>query len=525
MIAPFKNLHDRYGTQFWVASGVSHWSHLFPSQHNYIKNIANLTRDGYRAGARGVMNTAWDDSGESLFNDCWHAMFWAAEMGWNCHQLSSITDPEAYAQALSERERIFNENFDRYVNFTSKSDADNQQKLNSVRFYYSVGDLMRNKWVDSWYQTGALMEPLLDFYPSKVDETMSQRCDSVEAILASLYKEYQVPPLGSTLNNLSFSSVNAVFALHRIEVTVEKSRLRMLMNRRLRGENVDYETLKNQYFNHLHQLKLEYLRIWDSECTGYSRDIICSRYDHLGQEVLDAEQHVFIQTFAQDGKTMVKLSNLSGQPIYYTFDGRKPSNGSLLYSEPFELTRSCEVKTVSFNQWGDAVASSKYLLLHRGMGHLKQLNSQYATYRDTYSAGGAQALLDGELGSEATYNDGHWQGYWGQDVDVEMDFGTKTAVNHIFMRFMQNSIDWILAPQTIEVYTSLDGKKWTLVREETFNPDFRASGNIVHNNAIRDLKLQTRYLRVVAKNPGKLPELTPGAGYDSYLFCDEIVIE
>ena len=35
----------------------------------------------------------------------------------------------------------------------------------------------------------------------------------------------------------------------------------------------------------------------------------------------------------------------------------------------------------------------------------------------------------------------------------------------------------------------------------------------------------SRYLRVVAKNPGKLPQWHPGKGGDSYLFVDEIVIE
>ena len=34
-----------------------------------------------------------------------------------------------------------------------------------------------------------------------------------------------------------------------------------------------------------------------------------------------------------------------------------------------------------------------------------------------------------------------------------------------------------------------------------------------------------RYLRIVIKNPGKLPEGLPGAGYDSWIFMDEVMVE
>jgi hypothetical protein len=142
-----------------------------------------------------------------------------------------------------------------------------------------------------------------------------------------------------------------------------------------------------------------------------------------------------------------------------------------------------------------------------------------------YSGGGDNALSDGILGSDEAYDDGHWQGYWGQDVDAEYDFGNATQVKTITMRFLQNTNAWILAPETIEVYSSNDGTNWKLIRTEHFTPDFHYYGAIVHTHAIRNLKINSRYLRVVAKNPGKLPQWHPGKGGDSYLFVDEIVIE
>lgn len=504
MIAPFKKLHDEQGTQFWVAPGVSHWSSI-PQVRNYIKNIANLVRDGYRSGARGMINTAWDDSGESLFGDCWHAMAWSAEMAW--HPIEN-SDPELAAKEMAERERIFNENYDRWVrcNFTEK--------------IYKVGDLASNEWVGDWFNTGALMQPLLNFYPSNVGEKTLERCDKVDQILESIIADLQDPEVR-----------HFTYSAHRIQAVAAKSRLRVLLHKALEsGDMADIAEAKRYsetYFNQIHHLKNEYLSLWDEEADAYSRDIICERYDRLGQEVLEAFNHVFVSTSAdKDGTPIVTMKTIGKDiPIYYTLDGRRPSKGSRLYEAPFRLERSAEVKTITYNQWDDPFVSSKYLLLHKGMGHLKQLETPYSTYKETYSGGGDNALADGELGDESSYSDGHWQGYWGNDIVATYDFGKKTTINNISMRFLQNTFDWILAPETVEIYTSKDGKNWSKNRTESFTPDFRLGGNRVNDDAIRDIDITTQHLRIVIKNPGKLPEWHPAKGWDSYLFIDEIVIE
>lgn len=499
MLEPFKKLHQEQGTQFWVAPGVSHWSSV-PSVRNYIKNIANLARDGYLAGAHGLINTAWDDSGESLFGDCWHAMFWAAEMAWNPIK---NTDPQKAEAELAERERIFNENYQ----LATGTQTD---------ILYKVGDLASNKWINDWFNTGALMQPLLEFYPSNVCNEMLVRCDSVDQIVSKLQKE---TTKDITLKHFTYSC-------NRILAVSAKCRLRVQLYKALNSkEDADIQKahqIADQYFRQLHELKKEYLRLWDEEADAYSRNIICDRYDHLGNEVLELDRKVLIET---SGDTVALRTPLGTQPIYYTLDGRQPSTGSTQYQGPFVIDRNCLIKTVCYNEWDEPVFSERYLLHHAGMGHLTKLNTPYSSYNATYSAGGDNALADGCLGSDNSYADGHWQGYWGEDIDAVYDFGKSTAVNSICMRFLQCSVNWVLAPQTIEVYTSSNGKDWKLAHTARFNPDFRDAGYKVRTNTLRDLGLSTRYLRVVAKNPGPLPQWHGSKGQPSYLFCDEIVIE
>ena len=514
MIAPFAKLHKEQGTQFWVAPGVSHWSSI-PLVHNYMQNIAYLARDGYKAGARGLMNTAWDDSGESLFGDCWHAMAWAAEMAW--HPLTN-SDPKKAQEELAERARIFNENYDRLRNIDYNRLYKTNENQSVTKMIYAVGDLANNPYVGDWFNTNALMLPLTDFYPAITDLSVLTRCDSVEAAV-------------NRVLSIVDSNMEPHFAYdcHRLLLVAQKSRLRVMIYQSLcnnGARKIEIQNYCKDYFYKLHSLKREYLRLWDDECTDYSRDTICNRYDRLGREIHDFRQKVFITNSYKDKKMYVALQTLfNDRPIYFTVDGRKPSQGANLYRRPFTIGRSCIVKAVSYNKWDDPVYSEQYLLFHKAIGNLKKLNTKYSDYRPVYSGGGDNALVDGILGSDNNYADGHWQGYWGKDIYVELDFKSITPIKTITMRFLQNSLEWILAPETIEIYTSTDGTNWKKEQTEHYTPDFREHGNIIRTNAIRDLKLNTRYLRIVVKNPGGLPSWHPAPGADSYLFCDEIVVE
>lgn len=515
MIAPFEKIHKEQGNAFWVAPGVSHWSST-PQVRNYMQNIAYLARDGYKAGARGLMNTAWDDSGESLFGDCWHAMAWAAEMAW--HPITN-TDPQLAREEMARREKAFNENYDRLVRIKNR-ELPTEPSISEM--IYRVGDLNSNKWVADWFNTAALRQPLLDFFPANVDNAMMTRCDSVDAVVKGV------------LRNIDSNAVpHFAYACHRILCVSEKCRLRVLLHRAMTAEpaqlyaiKLNVQNLSKKYFNDLHSLKNEYLRLWDEESTDYTRDVICERYDALGREVLEARQKIFITNEYKDRKMYVTLQTLfNDRPIYFTVDGRKPTMGANLYKRPFTIGRSCIVKAVSYNKWNEPVYSEQYLMFHKGISNIASIAHPYSDYNPAYSGGGSNALADGILGSDEAYNDGRWQGYWGKDVDVAFDLGNKTEVNDITIRFLQNTQNWILAPQTIEVYSSSDGKEWTLEHTENFTPDFRESGTVIHTDALHNLKLRTRHLRVVAKNPGKLPAWHSAPGCDSYLFTDEIVIE
>ena len=594
LIAPFKN----QGNPFWVAASTGHSATMTSTPQRYIKNIANLYRDGYRDGAEGAMLTCWDDNGEALFDNSWHAQYWAAEMAWNPLKTD---DPEE----LRRREEQFNENYERlfYGASTPQSLCDSspvsgeqqnsksasancspetgeqqnsksasancspetreQQNSKSASAscspetgelpegvrgghpltdqLYAVGALMYNPAVGDWYTSAALMEPLLNFNPDNTGEAMAKRIGQV----ANLLRDIQID---------SAANPHSQYAYNRILVTSTKAYLRSSIHRVLTDttNNVVFSLLPKFlveiYLDDLFALKREYLRLWDQENGDYERYVVMNRYDALAREALDLDRHVFIGLTPNPSpkgegseypmvtlrRLYTPLSNGRGAggeaSIYYTLDGSEPDSTSTRYTGPFPLERSATIKAISYNEYGEGVISEQYLLSHLGMGAKITLNTQYSTYKSIYSGGGPEALVDGQLGSSATYADGHWQGYWGDSIDVVIEFAGETpALHEVNMRFMQNTFDWILAPTEIKVYASNDGKEWTLVGDKHFAMDPRETGMRLRSYTVElESSLITHHsplLRVVVPNPGPLPSWHPAPGQPSYLFTDEIIIK
>ena len=77
-IEPFKDA----GLDQFVCPGVGGWNQIFPNVDASSKNIVNFVRDGQKAGALGMMNTTWDDDGESLFEMTWYGIVLGAAASW-----------------------------------------------------------------------------------------------------------------------------------------------------------------------------------------------------------------------------------------------------------------------------------------------------------------------------------------------------------------------------------------------------------------------------------------------------------
>ncbi len=547
MIAPFKNS----GHTFWIAPGASCWASSFPYIDNYIKNIAHFNRDGYKNGAKGVINTAWDDYGETMFNSTWHAMVWCAETSWNTLK----TNDEA---ERIERENIFNKNFEiQYFKDNRQQTTDNSRcsqdgrdvtpvasecnQQSAISHLYELNKLIDESDMTNLMNFTVLNAPLLEFYPSQLDSAAIAKNEREKQQSFEIYQKLLKDRQEVKANTEIIDA--AILAAYRAYVVTLKNELRVNLYKTMLNpteENVAFtKNMSEQFLDSLHCLKKRFVKAWDMESRSYYRNVFTERYDKIAKDVLNAGNIVFIETTRpQDYKTtsgqqttdnrqqtLVSLNTIfNDRDIYYTIDGSTPDKNSKVYTGPFAIERSCIVKAVCFEDNRETIVNEKYILYHKGMGHFKKLNTVAGNYRPEYSGGSEDALLNGAVGTN-NYKDGNWQGFYGTDCDLELDFGKKEKLNSLKINFNTNPYDWILLPKKMSVFISNDGNNYTLFKTFDISEDVDTSKTNIVTKTFDISGLNSRFVRIVVETPGLIPEGLPGYNNPSWMFMDEIVVE
>jgi hypothetical protein len=81
-------------------------------------------------------------------------------------------------------------------------------------------------------------------------------------------------------------------------------------------------------------------------------------------------------------------------------------------------------------------------------------------------------------------------------------------------------------PKKVEYYVSEDNVNFTFFGSVANALDPKIEENTILNFTSKETKAKkARYVKVIAKNFGKLPEWHQGAGGDAFIFIDEITIK
>lgn len=146
-------------------------------------------------------------------------------------------------------------------------------------------------------------------------------------------------------------------------------------------------------------------------------------------------------------------------------------------------------------------------------------------YNPQYTAGGDEGIIDGINGTE-NWRKGEWQGYQGQDFEAVVDLQSEKNVSNFSATFLQDSGSWILMPTKVDYFISNDNINFTLIEtiENTLDPKKPENTIRAFETHLKENK-KARFVKIIAKNFGKLPDWHQGAGGDAFIFIDEITIK
>ncbi len=224
------------------------------------------------------------------------------------------------------------------------------------------------------------------------------------------------------------------------------------------------------------------------------------------------------KTFKQPFTVEIKDADVAAK-IYYTLDGSAPTAASTLYNSPIKISVNTTIKAIAVEDGKASFAAEANYTKLRDDIKLTLVNK----YLNEYPDQGDNSLINGIRG-KSNWRLGNWQGYQGNDLVAIIDLGSIKPIKQVTLGTLQDTQSWIIFPKEVEYFTSDD------------SVNYKPAAVVVNKIDIKDMHAQTqdftapvnlnaRYIKVIAKQFGPLPQWHESSGEQSYIFADEIIVE
>jgi predicted alpha-1,2-mannosidase len=233
--------------------------------------------------------------------------------------------------------------------------------------------------------------------------------------------------------------------------------------------------------------------------------------------IIDAERKIFKDSLLVN---MYSL-NPNKPTVYYTMTGADENifkeTPIKAFTKPFYIKNSVRIHTHSDNKIENYLNEAYFHKIPHNW--TIKLNCKY---NKQYTAGGDAGIIDGLFGYK-DWHKGGWQGYQSQDFEAVIDMQEIKEISEISSSYLQDSRSWILLPKEVEYFVSNDGINFKSVAKVGHDLDWKTDEKILKklSNQLPQ-KVKARYIKVLARNYGALPEGHLGFGGDAFIFVDEI---
>ena len=221
----------------------------------------------------------------------------------------------------------------------------------------------------------------------------------------------------------------------------------------------------------------------------------------------------------ENGQVFYELTTPTpGKEIRYSVNNSETKG----YSKPILIEENSKISANVFKN-GEKVGSdfSEEIMYHKGITAKISLN---IPPNPAYAVGGKEALINGIQGSDTRYGDKEWLGFWGDDLEITIDFGKETEINSVNLRFYDAPGQWIHAPKKVNLWIDLiDGR--TVATTGLIEKIDTSNMATLKFDLLTKQIIKTFKIKLVIPNYGIIPEGQQGAGNKAWTFIDEIIIE
>jgi len=256
-----------------------------------------------------------------------------------------------------------------------------------------------------------------------------------------------------------------------------------------------------------------------------------------GKQILPAPVISTSQMVFRDSLIVSVMPPELGCRMFYTTNGIPPnldkSAVPIGLGEEIRIVNSCQFQVMALK---DSLMSPITNAVYFKIPHNYTVEIK-SKYNPQYSAGGDQGIIDG-LNADENWRKGGWQGYQAQDFECIVDLQKNIPVQQVSASFLQDTRSWIVFPTNVQFLYSTDKENWKEmgIDEPTVKPEdytiqrWESRVPLELNDGKPDSRfifkpINARYLKVKAKNFGKLPDWHMGAGGDAFIFIDEIWVK
>ncbi|MGH9522514.1 MAG: beta-N-acetylhexosaminidase, partial [Terriglobales bacterium] len=274
MLKPYKD----NGLDLFVAPGANNWNRIFPDLDQALPNISTFVRDGQKFGALGMLNTNWNDDGESFIGLTYAPFVFGAACSWQEGECNIQQFEQAYDWA-----------FYRNTDSTFIDAIRGLNQANTLLKGAGLGDSSdQYLWVDPFSPAGAKLAGRM--LPVAHDLRITTET-ALKALLSSRDKALihadTIEPMVVAGYRLDFLGMKVQYqdeiarAYQNILTTTANGRYNWTYGAEVSGTNGRLEDLRDALVRNRTMYEAYYLK----ENRPYWLGNVLSRYDHLIQTI------------------------------------------------------------------------------------------------------------------------------------------------------------------------------------------------------------------------------------------------